>query len=83
MQNAQEINQMSEGQKSQTARTASRGLEPRCVPAAFHQLPSGDHPIPVKPRRQKSGRPRSRTDSNSSNESLSTSSNEMIKEIAR
>lgn len=74
MQNAQEINQMSEGQKSQTARTASRGLEPRCVPAAFHQLPSGDHPIPVKPRRQKSGRPRSRTDSNSSNESLSTSS---------
>ena len=36
MQNTQEANQMTEGQKSQTARTASRGLEPRCVPVSVY-----------------------------------------------
>lgn len=45
MQNAQEINQMTEGQKSQTARTASRGLEPRCVPVRQSEPFFAEHAI--------------------------------------
>ena len=56
MQNAQEINQMTEGQKSQTARTASRGLEPRCVPVRksepfFAEHATCQHNLIVKNRK--------------------------------